>query len=198
MTFRLQDGLGLGRDRREEERVASPYFSPLIVGQETLDFSHLEPLSLQVASKLAKKDLRIHVTFTNHCFTKKYVLEEHPVGEPILKDTGGRPRSICRIRYRLSHDLPSVIRRLIHPKATVWQTVERRNWAYSITINDPSGPYHVFFEIRRAAPALPQDLNLVIESAYHETEGPPNLLGSMNFTLLCGKVYMRQPTVTRR
>ncbi|WLH15539.1 hypothetical protein PSH58_21845 [Pseudomonas hefeiensis] len=57
---------------------------------------------------------------------------------------------------------------------------------------------HMFFEIRRAAKDKPQDLNLVVESAYHQTDKPPRLLGRMGFILLCGKIHMRQPTSTKR
>lgn len=61
-----------------------------------------------------------------------------------------------------------------------------------------NGPDQVSFEIRRAAGDKPQDLNLVVESAYHQTNKPPRLLGRMGFILLCGKIHMRQPTSTKR
>lgn len=180
--------------------MTAPYFQPLVIGEQVFDLGHLEPFSLEIDSKLAKKLLRVHVTFTNHCFTKGYAPETHPAGEPIIDQDKPRPRTFCPIRYRLSHKLRAVIEQLAHPKATVWQTSTRRNWAYSMTIDDPSGPYHVFFEIRRASAQQRQwqDLNLVVESAYHETEGPPALVGSMGFLLLCGKVYLGQPTATKR
>lgn len=178
--------------------MASPYHLPLVLGAQTVDFAHLEPFSFEFESTLAKTDLVVHVTFTNHCFSKEYTPEEHPNDEPILYDGGRRPRTFCTVRYGLSHGLPAVIRELQHPRCKVWQTAARRNWAYSITVDDPQGPYHVFFEIRRAGKGLPQDLNLVVESAYHQTSGAPNLLGSMNFLLLCGKVYLNQPVATRR
>lgn len=62
---------------------------------------------------------------------------------------------------------------------------------------DNSGPYWAL-PIRLAAKEKPQDLNLVVESAYHQTGQPPRLLGKMGFMLLCGKVYMRQPSSTKR
>jgi hypothetical protein len=45
-----------------------------------------------------------------------------------------------------------------------------------------------------------QDLNIVIESAYHEdpNEGPPNVLGRMNFYVLCGKIFANKPVATKR
>lgn len=125
-------------------------------------------------------------------------MAKHPAGEPVLSDSAGRPRTFCAIRYRLSLGLPVVIQGLNHPQSKVRETAALRNWAYSLTIQDPAGPYHIFFEIRRAAREKPQDLNLVVESAYHQTEQPPRLLGKMSFMLLCGKVYLRQPSSTRR
>ncbi|WP_260963074.1 hypothetical protein [Pseudomonas citri] len=174
------------------------YFPPLTIGSQTYDFAHLEPFTFSVQSALAGRELSVHVTFSSHCFSQGYNEATHPAGEQIIFDQAGRPRSFCSIRYRLSLMLPPVIQGLNHPQVKVRETAAQRNWAYSITIIDPNGPYHVFFEIRRAAADKPQDLNLVIESAYHQTEKPPRLLGRMGFILLCGKIHMRQPTSTQR
>jgi len=183
------------------EAEVTAYFPALAIGGQTYDFTHLEPFTFTISSQLAKRDLRVHVTFSNHCFTQGYDAVTHPAGEPIIPD-GKRQRTFCPIRYRLSQNLPAVIwQRLTHPKAKVWETSAERNWCFSITVEDPSGPYHVFFEVRRAAHEKRQwqELNLVVESAYHEGKGGgPNLKGSMAFALLCAKVYLRQPTATKR
>jgi hypothetical protein len=182
--------------------VPQPYFDPLNIGGEIFDFPHLEPFTLEFESKVARKWLRIHVTFSNHCFSKRYKAEEHIAGEPIFGQGRPRPRVFCRTRYRLSKRLPDLIRSLNNSKSKVWQTAEKRNWAYTITIEDPAGPYHVFLEVRRASHDQKhlQDINLVIESAYPEdpAEGPPAVLGSISFLLLCGKVFARQRVSTRR
>ncbi|VVO33979.1 hypothetical protein [Pseudomonas fluorescens] len=180
------------------ETEVTAYFPVLIIGDQTYDFAHLEPFTFTIASQLAGRDLRVHVTFSSHCFSQGYDQATHPVGEPIILDGAGRPRTFCAIRFRLSLELPTVIQGLNHPRSKVRETAARRNWAYSMTIQDPAGPYHVFFEIRRAAKEKPQDLNLVVESAYHQTEQPPRLLGKMGFILLCGKVYLRQASSTKR
>lgn len=174
------------------------YFPTLTIGNQTYDFAHLEPFNIMIASQLAKRDLSVHVTFSSHCFSKGYDAAAHPDSEPILRDSAQRPRTFCAIRYRLSLGLPTVVQGWNHAQSKVHETATRRNWAYSMTIQDPAGPYHVFFEIRRAAKEKPQDLNLVVESAYHQTGGAPRLLGKMGFMLLCGKVYIRQPNSTKR
>lgn len=182
--------------------MAGPYFPALVIGDQPINLSHLEPFSFEVKSELAKKALRVHVTFSNHCFTKRYDAATHPAGEPIIDQGLARQRTFCPIRYRLSQALPALIRQLAEsPRTKVWETSAERNWCYSITIEDPSGPYHVFFEVRRAARDRRQwqDLQLVVESAYHEGEaGGPSLKGSIAFVLLCGKTFMGQPTATRR
>lgn len=182
--------------------MSKPYFQPIQIGEELFDLAHLEPFSFQVEIKLAQKILTVHVTFSNHCFSKKYKPERHPPGEPILDAGSQRPRTFCRTRHRLSKQLPELILSLNHPKCKVTQTAARRNWAYSIKIEDPEGPYYVFFEISKAVQPgrQKQDLNLVVESAYHDDpeEPDPVLLGDMAFLILCGKTYLRQPVATKR
>lgn len=178
------------------------YFPTLNVSGEVYDFPHLDPFIMTVNSDMANKSLRVHVRFTNHCFTKGYDVSSHPKGEVVIPDHSGNPRTFCPIRYRLSLDLPRIINELCDPQRKVFQTAARRNWAYSITVNDPAGPYHLFFEIR-----LPpkeeryrQDLNIVIESAYHEEKGygPPDLLDRIGFVGLCGRVFCRKKLATKR
>lgn len=117
------------------------YFPALTIGNQTYDFAHLEPFKFKIASQLARRDLRVHVTFSSHCFSRGYEPQTHPEGEPIILDAAGRPRTFCVIRYRLSLGLPTVIQELNHPQAKVHETAAQRNWAYSLTIQDPIGPY---------------------------------------------------------
>lgn len=184
------------------EQVAQPYFAPLNVGGEVFDLGHLQAFTFEFESQSLKKWLRVHVTFSNHCFTKGYGVEQHVPGEPIIDEFTPRPRLFCPIRYRLSKSLPELIRGMNHPAVKVFETVAERNWAYSIKIEDPDGPYHVFLEVRRP-PAVHrhlQDVNLVIESAYHEDpeKGPPRLRGRMGFLLLCSNVFANKKTSTQR
>lgn len=157
---------------------------------------------MDVASTKAGKSLRIRVRFMSHCFSEKYDAACHPAGDLILRDAGGRPRSFCPIRYTASKRLPELIRGLNHPKAAVTQTARVRNWLHSVSIDEPHGKYQIFFELRRAAMNERgwQDLNLVVESAYHQDpgRGAPAVRGSMGLILLCGKVFRGEPIATRR
>lgn len=123
--------------------MQKPYFEPVVIRGETFDLAHLDPFSFEFFSKKAKKNLRVHVTFSNHCFTKKLITEEYIDGDPVFDAGSTRPRMFCEIRYRLSLDLHSVIDSLNDARVKVWETAAQRNWAHSITIDDPSGPYHI-------------------------------------------------------
>ena len=85
------------------------YFPTLEISGEEFDFTHLEPFIMHVNSDMAKKVLKVHVRFTNHCFTKGYESFYHPEGEPIIYDHSGNGRTFCPIRYRLSLALPEII-----------------------------------------------------------------------------------------
>ncbi|CAI3808406.1 hypothetical protein GLGCALEP_05162 [Pseudomonas sp. MM221] len=177
------------------------YFPPLVVANERIDLSHLSPFTLLVESRLAKRKLRVHVTFSNHCFSRSYTQASPPECQVIIDQSAPRLRAFCPIRFRLSRQLPQLIKTLNHPQAKVLETSTERNWCYSITIDDPEGPYHVFFEIRRASKQRRQwqDLQLVVESAYHQSDkAAPNLKGVVGFVLLCGKVYLGKAVSTKR
>lgn len=180
------------------------YFDPVIGAGTTYDLGHLEPFKLPVDSQKVGKTLIVDVRFSNHCFTNAYDIALQLPDFPILYDAGGRERSFCMLRYELSMSLPALIQGMPNPKVSVWETAERRNWAYSVAmpVEGSPVPYHVFFELKRAqkdARAL-QDLSMVVESAYPEDplKGPPNLLGKMSFSLLCGKIYCGEKASTRR
>lgn len=174
------------------------YFKPLKIDGRVYSFSHLEPVTLCFFSQAVNRDLRIHVTYSNHCFTSGWCESSHPEGQPVLKDGGGRPRTFCEVRYRLSKGLPAIVEQLNTAQCKVWQTHARRNWAYSVRVDDPAGPYHVFLSVNRAATGKAQDIDVMIESAYHETDGGPQLLGRMGFWMLCTNTWLRKPVSTKR
>jgi hypothetical protein len=174
-----------------------PYHSPLIVGSVTYAFDHLEPHELTVPSNKAAKDLIVRIRYNDHCFSEGYDPEKHPDGCFFLP--GSSTRVFDETRYSLSLGLPGLMSSLAHPQATVEQPSSRRNWLRSVTIQSGLGPYHIFFELRRAPRGDRQDLNLIVESAYPQgAYAAPQTVGEMRFNILVGKVYLGEPTTTRR
>ncbi len=173
------------------------YFRPIFVSGTPVDLSHLEPFTFQVPSVLAKKTLRVRALFTTHCFSQSHGSIPHPTGDTVIDGDTSRPRTFCPVRYGCSHALPALVAGL--PGSKVRQTSALRNWVYSTVIAHPSGPYNIFFEVKRAAPEQRtwQDLNLIVESAYPEHGAPPSVRGQKPFVLVCGEAYTgrRQPAL---
>ena len=179
--------------------MSIPYHPPLVFGNDTYALDHLDPHEMIVGSTKAAKDLCIRIRYTNHCFSRGHKPETDPPDAMILPDRSRGIRVFDPTRYALSKSLPEFMLRLTLPKARVYQPTARRNWLHSIPIESDLGPYHVFFEIRRAPKDESQDLNLTVESAYPQAgRAPPQVLGPMRFELLAGKVYRGEPTTTRR
>lgn len=181
---------------------STPFFPPLIIASKSYEFKHLEPFTMSFHSNKAAKNLRVNVRFSNHCFTHSPVLEETYSPDFLLPDHAGRERVFCPIRYNLSHSLEELVKGLNDPKCKVYQTAARRNFNYSIQIEDPAGPYHLFFEVSKATGEKKkmQDLSLFVESAYPELPvgDAPKLLGRIGFQLLCTNIYLNKPTSTKR
>ena len=180
----------------------TPFFPPLNILGELYEFKHLEPFTMHFRSQKAARDLRVNVRFSNHCFTHSPKQDEVYEDDLILQDHSGKERVFCPIRYRLSHSLEGLVKGLNNPRCKVYETATRRNYNYSIEIEDPTGPYHLFFGISKAAGEKKkmQDINLFVESAYPEMPigEPPKLLGRIGFQLLCTNVYLNKPTSTKR
>ena len=186
--------------RLGECTLGKPYFPTLQIGGQSVDFLHLEPFTLLLRSEHAKKTLRVRVTFSTHCFSEEFGKVPHPGGDPVIDEDTKRPRTFCPIRYGLSHGLPVLLKGL--EGKDVFQTQSMRNWVYTVTIESPAGPYHVFFEVRKASADQRtwQDLNLVVESAYPQTGAGPAVRGKKPFVLVCGEAYTgnRRPTRKKR
>lgn len=170
-------------------QLGAPYFSPLTVGGQPIDLSHLEPFTIIVDSQLAMKKLRVRISFTTHCFSEEFGKILHPPGDPVIDQSTNRPRTFCPIRHQLSKQLPALLRSLTDED--VYQTSAVRNWVFSVTVASPNGPYHIFFEVKRSPnnQRTWQDLNLTVESAYPESDGPPSVRGKKPFVLVCGETY---------
>lgn len=180
----------------------APFFTPLSLNGQIYDFQHLEPFTMSFHSQMASRNLRVNVRFSNHCFTHSPLDNTVYAPETILIDHGQRNRIFCPTRYQLSHMLGAVVRGLNNPQCKVHQTSSKRNFNYSLQIDDPQGPYHLFFEVSKTTGAASrmQDLDLFVESAYPEMPigDAPALLGRIGFQLLCSKVFLKQAISTKR
>lgn len=180
-----------------------PYHTPVFVGDQLHDLSHLAPFTFEVASAKVPRPLRINVRFTNHCFSEAFDPSKNPANAPFIFD-GQRRRVFSPERYALSSQLPVLIRSLADPHARVNQTAARRNWMYAAIVEVPTTDtrYHTFFTLRRTVEERRrlQDLDMVVESAYPVSPGQrePNILGRMSFLLLAGSVYLGKSVTTRR
>ncbi|KGU50172.1 Heat shock protein C [Xanthomonas citri pv. fuscans] len=170
--------------------VRKEYFRPVWVGGQQVDLSHLDPFTMKLHSERLNKPLRIAVTFSTHCFSEAFGKIAHPDGDTVIDHDTKRPRTFCPTRYALSKTLRDVVQAMADK--TIIRTAFKRNWVHTITVESPVRPYHVFVEIQRAAPDKRtwQDLELVVESAYHQTGEPPSVTGSpRTFMVVCAEVY---------
>ncbi len=178
------------------------YFDSITYESKLISFDHLEPFNFMFFSKKANKNLRVRVIFSNHCFTKKALGDEEESADILFVEGFNRSRIFCPVRYELSKKLVTLINDLNKDSIKVSQTNARRNWVYSITIEDSGINYHLFFKITKSPKdrRRMQDLEMVIESAYPQdmTKSEPNVLGRIGFHLLCSKIYLNEPAATKR
>ncbi|WP_315386503.1 heat-shock protein [uncultured Stenotrophomonas sp.] len=171
----------------------SRYFSPLRVGGQLVDLSHLEPFTIIIQSEKVDKPLRIAITFSNHCFSASHGDIPHPPGDEVIWD-GRKMRTFCPTRYRLSHGLPDVIRSLEERKVIL--AAHGASWIHTLTIENPDGPYHLFLTVKRSSNEKRawQDIDVIVESAYPETRNAPTTTGHWRpFVLVCGEAWLSNP-----
>lgn len=120
-----------------------PFFPPLVIEGVTYEFSHLDPFTMRFVSNSANRQLRVNVRFSNHCFSYSPIDGQERQAPLMLFDHNNRERIFCPTRYRLSLSLPDIVRSLNNSKCKVYQTAARRNFNYSLQVDDPKGPYHL-------------------------------------------------------
>lgn len=176
---------------------ASAYWPPLQIGGVAIDLTHLNPFQLGFASERLKRDLRIDVTFTNHCFTDHFLDGVHDPAWKIMDHK--RERVFCFTRHTMSRLLPEMVRQL--PGAKVTQARQDRNHVYVAHLGDEAGHhYPMFFRLEKVK-ARGRDLTLTVESAYTCTafEMRRKLEGgrAIAFAVLAAKVFEERPTLAR-
>lgn len=173
--------------------MRTEYFPRVVVNGQRLDLSHLDPLTITFESRKVGKVLRVAVTFSNHCFSVSYAKAPQQPPDAVIAD-GRKMRAFCPTRYRLSRMLPELIRSL--PTKKVILAAHESTWVHSLTIEDPDGPYHLFLTIKRSAREKRtwQDVDVIVESAYHQTRDAPITTGSWRpFVIVCAEAYLGHP-----
>ncbi len=179
--------------------MAPPYFkktpwTPFIHEGCVYDLAHLEEYEFSVIDADATSR-RIVVTFSDHCFTRKPLLQDDP--KLIYPGASRNPGIFCFVRYEHTQRLPEYITRASNGK--VWNVSEyQENFAVLPTI-DHEGKrifYAVIFSLERAGKDLPIDLHLRVRSAYPCDKKLPSTFGEIGFTKLVA-LTMRRKNVPR-
>lgn len=166
--------------------------TPIIHNGNPVSLDHLAPTSFACPCEGIGRDLEIGVSFRNHCYTEKFDPLAHSKDQIVLFDGFQRPRVFCPIRHGLSFQLPDKIREL--PGQKVFQTAERRNFVYAVTLQMTNQLYEIFFMLQRAEKAEGMDLRLTVESAYPvNAQSPlPKRPQAIRFGILALKTFRRQ------
>jgi len=166
--------------------TAKPFFAPLLVAGQTIDFAHLEPFQFTIATTARPKGAVVDVRFSNHCFSDAYDPARHP--NPVDVWDRGQRRAFDQSRYDLSRGLKPIIEAL--PAASVFQTPEA-NFVRIVPPGDDAQEYRIYFNVKRGGGAVDADVSLFVESAYYPDGRKPLLKPSqmtkVKFALLVDK-----------
>lgn len=127
------------------------------------ELHHLHPfqvtMSLSAKGTHPQRDVRVHVSFSLHCFTREQVSDDpHSQRYSDKREV----RTFCTERFQLSHGLPDIVRTLPARRCGL---AKNDNF---LTIDLPKEGlrYGVFFNVRRLKSAGPNAVELVVQSAY--------------------------------
>jgi len=130
---------------------------------------HLHPFefvfSQEATEKKPRKEYFVNITFSMHCFTKK-IMEGEDCNELLLYEDKKEKREICFDRYKLSKNLPNIIKELDVRKC--YHT--RHGNYFTIDISDETkiAKYEIYFVVSKSKEK--GKLNLFVQSAYLRSE----------------------------
>lgn len=167
--------------------MTKPYFEPLIVAGERVDFAHLEPFKFIVSTKHRPDGVVIGVRFSNHCFSDKFHATRHSTEATVVWDRQQR-RVFSHSRYGQSFRLRDIIEGL--PTADVFYTPEA-NFVRIVSAGaEGTLEYRVYFRVKKD-PGEECDVKLFVESAYSPEDGKrkqtPMHMTRVRFALLIDK-----------
>lgn len=136
---------------------------------QVFPLDHLHPFQVTVALAAYKnfpaQSITVHVGFASHVFTR----ESKPYDPPeVLYADKREKRAFDEGRYKLSHRLPELIRRLCHSETKCYFG-KHNNYFVIETPDQPGLEYRVFFEIERWPQQGNNAVLLVVQSAYADT-----------------------------
>lgn len=168
------------------------YWQPLVIGSETIDLSHLEPFEFQIIPTSSTSFVTISVRFHDHCFTETFDPARHAMRIQSSQASLHEHRAFCPTRYKLSLQLPEIVRRLDGQRIAS----AREGNLVKITFADGK-TYPMFFTLRKANS---RRVELFVVSAYEwEREDSPAITGTMKFNVAIAKVLkVERPKFPRR
>lgn len=158
-----------------------------------VDHLHTDEISFTCPCEELGRDIVVRVHFTHHCYTKAFDEEEHAENQIVCYDAPDRPRVFCPIRYKLSLELPVIIKTLATHR--VHQTTVQRNYVFVVPLNVNNQLYEIYFMLQRALSDDKADLRLTVESAYPvEAATPvPKRPNAIRFRILAYKTLRNEP-----
>jgi hypothetical protein len=143
-------------------------WNPFEYGDQTYDLSHLHP-KLVIYTQAAKGCLperryEVQLSYSLHCFTRKYAPEENPESSMAYSDSR-ETRLFDFHRYACSKHLPAIVDAL--PTSHCYHTGHGNFFTFKL-LNPATGEpetYEVYFEASRSG-TKPTKVNLFVQSAY--------------------------------
>ncbi len=150
--------------------------------ETTYDLTHLNTVKFNYTRPAsdtgAQKQLRIHLSFSDHCFTDHFGEDES-----WIYPYSSSSRYFCEVRYELSKHLPDLIRSLLDHNAYVLLTLMRHREQFFYLEDEFHGEtYRVFLEVS-APRANYADIRIDVKSAYDEKPWAKPVSGSVRYRL---------------
>ena len=165
------------------------YFNDVLWNGTSYNLDHLNPIFLEFFGEKVKKNMKLKVLFSDHCFTER---SDNAIANS--------ERIFSLQRYELSKLLPDLISQMNNEKVQVYQTSARRNFAYVVRTTLNEKDYNIFFELRKRNEKNQDcDLLMRIESAYVFDDGKVlEYSGKIRFLILCQKIYLGEKIQCRK
>jgi len=171
-------------------------FQPVKFYDETWDLRHLDAFALRLDPDLGF-EIDVVVLFTCHCFAHSMTWDERVPAEIPLEeifDNGMERRVLDKERYELSRKfMPQLVKEL-GQRHIRFAGIDATNFFIAEDLGPESGPYAVFFEVKRDRRRKKRML-LYVQSAYRLDRLKRRLAnaGKIRFRKLLRSTYLGKP-----